>query len=50
MPYRFEQCGYVPVRNNAASDGLWKVLGKRQVVYAKANLSLRDRLAAAGRL
>jgi hypothetical protein len=50
MPYRFEQCGYVPVRNNAASDGLWKVRGKRQVVYAKASLSLRDRLAAAGRL
>jgi Family of unknown function (DUF5906) len=50
MPYRFEQCGYVPVRNNAASDGLWKVRGKRQVVYAKATLPLRDRLAAAGRL
>jgi hypothetical protein len=47
MPYRFEQCGYVPVRNDAANDGLWKINRKRQVVYAKASLSLRDRLAAA---
>jgi hypothetical protein len=47
IPYRFEQCGYVPVRNEAAGDGLWRVYGKRQVIYAKASLSLRDRLAAA---
>jgi hypothetical protein len=50
IPYRFEQCGYVPVRNETADDGLWKIDAKRQVVYAKASLSLRDRLAAAQRL
>ena len=32
MPYRFEQCGYVPVRNEAAKDGLWVINDKRQVV------------------
>jgi hypothetical protein len=28
-------------------DGLWKIRGARQVVYARADLSIRDRLAAA---
>jgi Family of unknown function (DUF5906) len=50
LPYRFEQCGYVPVRNEAAKDGLWVINRARQVVYAKASLSLRDRLAAAHKL
>jgi hypothetical protein len=46
MPYRFEKCGYVPVRNKAADDGLWKIEGRRQAVYGKAGLSLHDRLRA----
>jgi len=50
IPYRFEQCGYVPVRNEAAKDGLWVINNKRQRVYAKASLSPRDRLDAAQRL
>jgi hypothetical protein len=50
IPYRFEQCSYVPVRNEAAKDGLWVINKVRQVVYAKSSLSLRDRLAAAHRL
>jgi hypothetical protein len=50
IPYRMEQCGYVPVRNDAAKDGLWKINATRQVVYTKEALSLRDRLAAARRL
>jgi Family of unknown function (DUF5906) len=50
IPYRFEQCGYVPVRNEAAESGLWVINKVRQVVYAKSSLSLRDRLAAARRL
>jgi Family of unknown function (DUF5906) len=49
MPHRFEQCGYVPVRNDAANDGLWPINGKRQVIYAKASLSLRDQLVAGRR-
>jgi len=47
IPYRFEQCRYVPVRNDAADDGLWKIGGRRQVVYAKSTLSLHDRIKAA---
>jgi hypothetical protein len=47
IPHRFEQCGYSPVRNKDADDGLWKVGGKRQVIYALAGWSFHDRLAAA---
>jgi hypothetical protein len=51
IPYRFEQCGYVTVRNPADKrDGLWKMAGQRQVIYAQSNLSLRDQLAAAAGL
>src|SRR5262249_17126319 len=32
IPYRFEQCGYVRVRNEAATDGLWVINEKRQVI------------------
>jgi hypothetical protein len=46
IPHRFEKCGYVPVRNEAADDGLWRMNGKRQAVYARAELSLHDQLAA----
>jgi hypothetical protein len=50
IPHRLEACDYVPVRNPAATDGLWKVHGRRQVVYAKVGLPLRDRLSAAQNL
>ena len=51
IPHRFEQCGYAPVRNDAApTDGLWKIKGKRQAIYASTLLSRRDQLAAAGEL
>jgi hypothetical protein len=44
LPHRFETCGYVPVRNDAAKDGLWVIKGARQVVYAKASMSLNERI------
>jgi Family of unknown function (DUF5906) len=47
IPHRMERCGYVPVRNPDADDGLWKVVGKRQTVYAKATLAPREQIAAA---
>jgi hypothetical protein len=51
IPHRLENCGYVPVRNDAdKSDGQWKIKGARQTIYAKAELSLRDRLDAARKL
>lgn len=47
LPHRMEQCGYVPVRNPAANDGLFKVGGKRCVIYARNSLAMRDQIAAA---
>lgn len=47
VPHRLEKCGYVPIRNDAAKDGLWKINGTRQVVYAQDALSIRDQLKAA---
>jgi hypothetical protein len=50
IPHRLEEAGYVPVRNEDARDGLWVLGGKRQVIYARSELSLRDRYAAAAQL
>jgi hypothetical protein len=47
IPYRLESAGYVQVRNDAAQDGLWKITGKRQVIYARNDLSAADRVKAA---
>jgi Family of unknown function (DUF5906) len=47
IPYRLEGAGYVQVPNDAAQDGLWKIKGKRQVIYARNDLSAADRLKAA---
>jgi hypothetical protein len=50
IPHRLESCGYVPVRNTDAKDGHWKVNDRRQVIYAKAEIPLAHRIAAARRL
>jgi hypothetical protein len=50
IPHKLENCGYVPVRNPDRDTGLWVVADKRQVVYAKADLSERERMAAVRRL
>ncbi len=47
IPHRLESAGYAVTRNDAAKDGLWKLSGRRQVIYARASLSVRDRIAAA---
>lgn len=47
LPHRFEECGYVPARNPDAQDGLFKVNGKRCVVYAKREMSVREQVEAA---
>ena len=47
IPHRFERCGYVPVRNNDAKDGLWVIGGRRQVVYGRSDLPVDERLEAA---
>jgi hypothetical protein len=47
IPHRMSECGYVSIRNAAAKDGQWVVSGKRQAVYVRAELSIRDRHEAA---
>jgi hypothetical protein len=34
IPHRMEKAGYVSIRNGDARDGLWKINGRRQVIYA----------------
>ena len=46
IPHRLEKVGYLAARNDTAQDGLWKIHGARQVVYAKSTLSVRDRFKA----
>ena len=50
IPHRFERCGYVPVRNGAAKDGLWVIGGKRQKVFGRLDIPLSERVEAAGKL
>jgi hypothetical protein len=51
IKHRFEACDYVAVRNpDDKRDGLWVTLGKRQTVYARKTLTLKDQIAAAQRL
>jgi hypothetical protein len=47
---RFEACGYIALRNDAAKDGLWKIAGSRQVIYVKNTLSLAEQIRAARKL
>jgi hypothetical protein len=47
IPHRFEACGYTPVRNPDAEDGLWKLRHRRQVIYARNTLDKEERLMAA---
>ena len=47
MPHRMEEAGYVRAGNDAAKDRLWVFEGKRQVIYAKSELSVRERIVAA---
>ena len=50
IPHRLDAVGYIAVHNENAKDGLWKVGGKRQGIYAKKDMTTRDRIAAANRL
>jgi hypothetical protein len=50
IPHRLEKCGYVPVRNDAAKDGYWKIRETRVAVYARKALSGKERLRAAADL
>ena len=45
LTHRLEKCGYVPVRNDFAKDGLWKI-ETREVIYVDSALSITARRAA----
>jgi Family of unknown function (DUF5906)/Bifunctional DNA primase/polymerase, N-terminal len=47
IPHRFEDCGYVAVRNPHDSEGRWKISGRRHTIYGKSSLTENERLAAA---
>jgi hypothetical protein len=47
LPHRLERVGYVPVRNPDADDGLFKVAGRRQAIYARRSLPLAEQVRAA---
>ncbi|MGY4496962.1 hypothetical protein ACVWYH_000889 [Bradyrhizobium sp. GM24.11] len=46
IPHRMAQAGYLPVRNSGDKTGLWKILGAKQVVYARKELSVHDQIKA----
>lgn len=50
MPHKMERAGYVPVRNPDADDGLFKIGGRRQVVYSRRVLATSDQIRAAREL
>lgn len=50
IPHRMEACGFVPVRNRDADDGLWRIHGKRQVIYARRDLDDRGKQDAAAKV
>jgi hypothetical protein len=49
IPHRMERIGYVPTRNDDNKQGLWVVGESRQVIYAKIELSVSERIKAARR-
>lgn len=50
IPHRLEACGYVQVSNSDAKDRLWKVGDRREVIYARNDLTLAERRQAAVRI
>jgi hypothetical protein len=50
IPHRLERCGYSSVRNEGAKDGYWVVGDRRQPIYAKSTLTVKEQLAAAAKL
>jgi hypothetical protein len=50
IPNRLEACGYMSVKNPTANDGHFVVAGRRQVIYARRDLSPNERNEAAEQL
>jgi hypothetical protein len=49
-PLYLPRCGYVPVHKPGTKGGLWRIGGKRQAVYARAELNPERQLDAAAKL
>jgi len=45
--YRLSDCQYIAVRNPDAKDKLWKINGRRQIIYARQDLTPEQRTDAA---
>ncbi len=51
IPHRMQDAGYIAVRNDGDKrDGQWRLDGKRQMIYARRELPIRERIVAATRL
>jgi hypothetical protein len=50
IPHRLEACGYISVKNPSVKDGQFVVAGRRQVIYARRELSSNERIEAAEQL
>lgn len=50
IPHRFDDAGYVQVRNDTAKDGYFKVGARRCPIYAEKTLERRDQIVAAQQL
>jgi hypothetical protein len=48
--YRLSDCQYVAISNPDAKDELWKINGRRQIIYAQRNLTPEQRIRAAAEL
>jgi hypothetical protein len=46
IPHWLERCDYRAVRNSENKQGLWRVKGRKQVVYARTDLSDADKTEA----
>lgn len=46
LPRWFEQAGYVTVRNPDARNGIWRIGGKKHMVWGKKTIPTKDLLAA----
>src|SRR5262245_30927837 len=45
--HRLDTCGYQPLRNPDAKDGLWKVASKPQAIFMRQELSFNEPRTAA---
>jgi hypothetical protein len=46
IPHRMERAGYIACRNPDTDDGTWRINGRRQTLYVKADLTPGQRLQA----